>query len=285
MCVYIHTSHDRAERLQVRLLYTMCLSSLAVLHPHVQFLRKFSLIFDDFLSFPVSRGGGLPLPGLGKRSPALPFSFTPGFMECADPSGGCRGPDISWGLLGRSNTPTQSFFPFHLPKNSVFFACCHSDCGWQSPDPLPSDPGLLLLSAFLLPSHCSIPHTGEHSFSSLLLLARMNLQHLPQKEETLKNKPSRSASQTCRQAGPKSLSLGKATLPVTSHSLQQPAAESTGDKGLSNTFEQRILMKEVQAGGTATMSCLGSHLWDSPNSSVFAHVGCSTLILPLIIVP
>lgn len=37
---------------------------LAVLHQHVQFPKRLSLIFGDFLSFPVSRGAELPLASL-----------------------------------------------------------------------------------------------------------------------------------------------------------------------------------------------------------------------------
>lgn len=172
-------------------------------------------------------------------------------MKCTDPRGGCRGPAISQGLLERSNTLTQSFFPHSLAKNGVFFACSHSDTGWQSSGPLPSDcPGLLLLSPFLLPSHYSIPHQVLAQGSTLSphcsYWSRMNLQHLPQKGEPSKNKPSRSASQTRGQAGPKSISLGKAPLPVTSHSLQQPGPTSTGEKVLSNTIEQKGFLRKNQ---------------------------------------
>lgn len=208
--------------------------------------QKAVSIFDDFLSFPVSRGAGLPMAcscWAGAEEPCTPFSFTPGFMECTDPRGGCRGPAKSWGFLESSDTLTQYFiFPLPLAKKLCVF-CMFAFR--QNHFPL-----ILGFSCCLLSS--SPPTAPSHTRGSSCW-SRLNLQHLPQKEEPSKNKPSRSASE---HTGPKSLSLGKATLPVT--------RQQQWEKGLSNTCEQKgILRKKGQAGGTVTMCCLGSHLWDS----------------------
>lgn len=189
---------------------------LAVLHPRGQFPKKLSLIFDDFLSFSQQRcrvAPGFSLAGL-EEEPCPSLQLHSRLYGVHRPRGGCRVLSSSGGFWKDLTPWFCHFFPFHLPKPSVFFACLHSDCGWPSPDPLPSDPGLLLLFPSLLPSHCSIPHTGSTLCPHCSCWSRMNLQHLPQQEEPSKNKPLRSASQTHMQAGPKPLSLGEATLPV-----------------------------------------------------------------------
>lgn len=116
----------------------------------------------------------------------------------------------------------------HFPLTVLGFSCCLLS---SSPPTTPSHTACWLRGA--LSPHCSY-------------WSRMNLQHLPQKGEPSKNKPSRSASQTRGQAGPKSISLGKAPLSVTSHSLQQPGPASTGEKVLSNTIEQKGFLRKNQ---------------------------------------
>lgn len=139
----------------------------------VQFPKKLSLLFGAFLSFLVSRGAGLPLASLllgWKRNPALPFSFIPVFMECTDPGGPAEllpSPGGSWKDL----TPWLShFFPFHLP-NPVSFVHL-SAFRLRLAEPRSTFPWAWASPPFLLPSHCSIPHTGKHFVSSLLLLVK-----------------------------------------------------------------------------------------------------------------
>lgn len=177
---------------------------------------------------------------LWNSNSVLPFSFTPGFINCTDPRGGCQGschlPGGSWKDLKPqpshlfSSTCQQSQSFLHVSTQTLT-ALGFSFCLLSSPPPCRSIPHHLLTQGSTRLPHCSC-------------FSMRNLQDEPQKDKPSKNEPSRLATQTHRQVGPESLSLEKplclwqATL---CSSLEQWAK-----KNLSNTTEEKLFVRKSQ---------------------------------------
>lgn len=223
--------------------------SLAGPHPHVQFPRKLSLFL--MISCPshwaeMQVCPWLALAGLGQRNPALP-SASPQVLWSARTPGGLQGSCHLLGVSGKFWHPDSVISPLHLPKICVFSACLHSDRStslWSWASPAVSFPPPLPL---LHPTHRAAP--AGQDWTSSICHRKRNLQRTNLPDQPLNTQ----VPNPCPLEKP--LSLWQATL---------CSSQEQGREGLvKHLWPKGILWKKGQAGGTVTMCCLGSHLWDS----------------------